>query len=41
MDRRSGVLCHTGGTAYDRESGCWSWTTQKSGRLRLVTYGLE
>ncbi|MGM7637475.1 hypothetical protein [Bacillus sp. Hm123] len=30
MDRRSGVLCHIGVTAYVRESGCWSWTIRRA-----------
>ncbi|WP_197090952.1 hypothetical protein, partial [Bacillus sp. FJAT-27231] len=36
-DRRSGVLCHTDVTAYDRESGCWSWTTPHG--VKAINHG--
>ncbi|WP_141676291.1 hypothetical protein [Pseudobacillus wudalianchiensis] len=32
-DRRSGALCHTGVTAYDRESSRCNWTIEMRSRL--------
>ncbi|WP_203363980.1 hypothetical protein [Bacillus sp. REN10] len=37
MDRRSGVLCHVGVTAYVRESGCYSWTGKAEAAVRPLT----
>ncbi|MFL0363072.1 hypothetical protein ACH0BF_08615 [Pseudobacillus sp. 179-B 2D1 NHS] len=40
-DRQSDAFCHTGVTAYDRESSRYSWTREKRKVLALCNSRLE